>query len=344
MKFGIFDHMDRGTVPLGVQYENRLRLIEAYDAGGFHAYHLAEHHATPLGMAPSPSVFLSAVAQRTNRLRFGPLVYTLPLYHPMRVYEEICMLDHMSGGRLELGVGRGAVPHEIEHYSIAPSEGQARYFETYEILMKAFAGKTLNHTGTYYTFRDVPLEIAPVQKPHPPLWYGVSQPEATVWAAQHRLNVVVNGPTAMVRGIVERYRSEWAQAGRNAAQIPFMAMNRHIVIAETDTEAKDIAERAYKIWRANFLSLWQRHGTTPPNITALYGNSFEELQERGQGFAGTPDTVRGALERQVRETGVNYLMCRFAFGDLSLDESSRTVGLFVRQVMPALGGMREAAE
>jgi alkanesulfonate monooxygenase SsuD/methylene tetrahydromethanopterin reductase-like flavin-dependent oxidoreductase (luciferase family) len=344
MKFGIFDHMDRGSVPLGAQYESRLKLVEAYDAGGFHAYHLAEHHATPLGMAPSPSVFLAAVAQRTRRLRLGPLVYTLPLYHPVRVYEEICMLDHMSGGRLELGVGRGAVPHEIEHYSIAPSEGQARYFETYEILMKAFAGKALNHAGTFYSFRDVPLEIAPVQKPHPPLWYGVSQPEATAWAAQNNLNVVINGPTAMVRGIVERYRSEWAQGGRDAAQIPFMAMNRHIVIAETDRDAQDIAERAYAIWRASFLSLWQRHGTTPPNISALYGHTFAELQARGQGFAGSPDTVRSALERQIRETGVNYLMCRFAFGDLSFDESHRTVGLFVTHVMSALSGLRQAAE
>ena len=79
VKFGVFDHMDQGDLPLGRQYEERLRLIEAYDRGGFHAYHLAEHHATPLGMAPSPSVFLAAVAQRTKRLRFGPLVYTLSL-------------------------------------------------------------------------------------------------------------------------------------------------------------------------------------------------------------------------------------------------------------------------
>src|ERR671934_1349095 len=128
MQFGVFDHLDRNDLALGDYYEARLRIIEAYDRLGFYGYHVAEHHSTPLGMAPSPSVFLSAVAQRTRRLRFGPLVYTLPLYHPMRVYEEICMLDHMSGGRLELGVGRGAVPHEIEHYSIAPSEGQARYF------------------------------------------------------------------------------------------------------------------------------------------------------------------------------------------------------------------------
>ena len=110
MQFGVFDHLDLGAVPLGEHYENRLKLIEGYDRLGIRSYHLAEHHATPLGMAPSPSVFLAAVAQRTRRLRFGPLVYTLSLHHPLRVAEEICMLDQMSGGRLELGVGRGRLP------------------------------------------------------------------------------------------------------------------------------------------------------------------------------------------------------------------------------------------
>ena len=92
MKFGVFDHLDRGDLPLKDYYEARLKLIEAYDQAGFYAYHVAEHHSTPLGMAPSPSVFLAAVAQRTRRLRFGPLVYALPLYHPIRLIEEICML------------------------------------------------------------------------------------------------------------------------------------------------------------------------------------------------------------------------------------------------------------
>src|SRR5881296_3061874 len=80
MKFGVFDHMDRNGLPLGQQYEDRLKLIEGYERAGFHCYHLAEHHATPLGMAPSPSVFLAAAAQRTGRIRLGPLVYLLPLY------------------------------------------------------------------------------------------------------------------------------------------------------------------------------------------------------------------------------------------------------------------------
>ena len=106
MKFGIFDHLDAAG-PLA-QFDERLRLT-SLRAAGIHALHVAEHHATPLGMAPSPSVFLAAVAQRTKTLRFGPLVYTA-LYHPLRLTDEICMLDQMSGGRLELGVGRGVSP------------------------------------------------------------------------------------------------------------------------------------------------------------------------------------------------------------------------------------------
>src|SRR6185312_9448620 len=121
MEFGVFDHVDRGAGSLAELYEMRLRLTEAYDRLGLRSYHLAEHHATPLGMAPSPSVFLAAVAQRTKRLRFGPLVFTLSLHHPLRVVEEICMLDQMSGGRLELGVGRGISPHEVAYYGVDPA-------------------------------------------------------------------------------------------------------------------------------------------------------------------------------------------------------------------------------
>jgi alkanesulfonate monooxygenase SsuD/methylene tetrahydromethanopterin reductase-like flavin-dependent oxidoreductase (luciferase family) len=101
LEFGIFDHIDKGDIPLSEHYENRLKLIEAYDAAGFYADHLAEHHFSPVGTAPSPAIFFSAIAQRTERLHFGPLVYLLPFYHPLRLFEEICMLDHLSRGRFE---------------------------------------------------------------------------------------------------------------------------------------------------------------------------------------------------------------------------------------------------
>ena len=108
--FGLFDWVDRGQRPLHQLYEERLQLIEAADVAGFYSYHLAEHHATPLGMAPSPALFLAAAAQRTQKIRIGPLGCILPLYPPLRLIEEICMLDNLSHGRLDLGV-MGAAAH-----------------------------------------------------------------------------------------------------------------------------------------------------------------------------------------------------------------------------------------
>src|SRR5579872_5751247 len=190
MKFGIFDHMDRGRSDIGRQFDERLRLIELYEKAGFHAYHLAEHHATPLGMAPSPSVFLAAVAQRTKTLRFGPLVYTVNLYHPLRLIDEICMLDQMSGGRLELGIGKGISPHELAYYGVAPEKAQGLYVEASSVILKALAGGTLSFQGEQFRFDEVPIEVTPVQRPHPPLWCGTSSPEGAAWFAEHRVNCV----------------------------------------------------------------------------------------------------------------------------------------------------------
>ena len=134
MKFGVFDHMDDASVPHGELYANRLQLAEAFDGAGFHAYHLAEHHGTPIGCAASPGLFLAALAQRTRRLRFGPMVYLLPFYHPLRLIEEVCMLDQMSGGRLELGIGRGVSPFETAAYgstSRRPSRCTMKRFRSY---------------------------------------------------------------------------------------------------------------------------------------------------------------------------------------------------------------------
>src|SRR5215510_1308487 len=98
MKFGIFDYIDARGETLHKTYEDRLALLQAAEAAGFHGYHLTEHHATPLSMTPSPSVFLAAAARETRRIRLGTLLYLLPLYHPLRLLEELCMLDHLSDG------------------------------------------------------------------------------------------------------------------------------------------------------------------------------------------------------------------------------------------------------
>src|SRR6476659_1977364 len=151
MKFGVFDHMDRAGGDLHRQFDDRLKLIELYERAGFHAYHIAEHHATPLGMAPSPSVFLAAVAQRTRTLRFGPLVYTVNLYHPLRLIDEICMRDPMSGGRLELCIARGISPSDVCYDGVDPQTGPERFAEALEVILKGLTQPRLDHHGKYFT-------------------------------------------------------------------------------------------------------------------------------------------------------------------------------------------------
>ena len=334
MKFGVFDHLDASGAPLAEFYEQRLRLAEAYDRIGIHALHIAEHHATPLGMAPSPSVFLSAVAQRTKRLRLGPLVYTLALYQPLRLADEICMLDQMSGGRFELGVGRGVSPIEIEYFGVDPAKAQAMYLEAYQVLMLALRERTLTFEGEYYRYKDVPLQLTPLQRPHPPIWYGLSNPASAEFAAASDFNVVSNGSPGAVRVITDRYRAEWDRRGKDPRQIPFIGIARHVVIADTDAEALALARRAYARWWEGFIYLWQKRGMKPPFTT--YTGDFDAVLKNGQAIVGSPDTVRETIAAQVKEAGLNYLLLRFAFGDLTLDESMRSVEYFARKVRPAL--------
>jgi alkanesulfonate monooxygenase SsuD/methylene tetrahydromethanopterin reductase-like flavin-dependent oxidoreductase (luciferase family) len=337
LRFGIFDHVDRGDLPLGEFYEARLRLAEAYDRAGFYGYHVAEHHSTPLGMAASPSVFLAAVAQRTRRLRLGPMVYTLSQYHPIRLLEEICMLDHMSGGRFDLGIGKGISPIEIAYYGVDPAEADRRFDEVLEILMKGFAagvaGRTLSHEGEFFRFREVPLEFAPLQRPHPPLWYGVIKPDSAERAARRGFNFVSNASAGFMRQLVAHHRAAW-RAPEDVSAPPLLGMNRFVVIAETDEVALARARRAYRRWWASFMALWQRHDRAPVNVN--YPPEFDGQVADGRAIAGSPETVARALRQHVAESGTNYLVGRFAFGDLSLAESLETVDLFARHVMPAL--------
>ena len=333
MKIGVFDHMDRGLAPLDRFYEERLKLVEAYDRAGFYGYHVAEHHATPLGVAPSPGVWLAAVAQRTKRLRFGPLVYLLPLYHPIKLLEEICMLDQMSGGRLMLGVGRGISPIELRYYGLDPEQTPAMYAEALEVLLRGMTKPYLNFEGRYYRYRDVPMEMAPFQAPYPPLWYGLGRAEAIPWAAQNRVNIVGNLPGAGMRALTDRYRTEWDSLGHDPADLPLMGVGRHVVVAQTDKEALEVARRGYDKWRASFLKLWIAHDMMPV-AHAIFPERYEDAEEQGRAVAGTPEKVRAFLQRTIDEAGLNYI---------TGEEALNSIDLFTRYVMPDITDHREAA-
>ena len=341
MKFGVFDHMDDAGVPLGQLYADRLALVEAYDRAGIWGYHLAEHHATPLGCASSPSLFLAAMAQRTRSLRFGPLVYLLPFYHPLRLIEEICMLDQMSGGRFQLGVGRGVSPFETQAYGLDFGQTGEIYHEAFQLILKGLASDELTFEGKHYQFRNVPMILHPVQRPHPPLWYGTTIPENADWPAANDVNIVTIALRPTGRVITDRYRAVRGRLGKTN-ETPLMGMARHVVVADTDEQALAIARRAYPRWRNSFRWLFARHGTEP-RITAIYPETFDGLAALDNGVAGSPKTVRDFIAAEIAATGANYLLSWFAFGDMTLAESLHSVELFAREVMPAFADAREAA-
>ncbi len=334
MHFGVFDHLDRNELALRDFFESRLKIIEAYDRNGFYSYHIAEHHSTPLGMAPSPTVFMSAIAQRTERLRFGPLVFAMPFYSPLRLIEEIAMIDQMSGGRVDMGFGRGASPIEMNYHGIDFEKSEAMYREGLEVVVKGLTQKKLTHHGEHYNYEDVPIEIEPFQKPHPPIWYGASSPESAARAAARGQNIVNLDVPERAAAVISAYREAWTSL-HGAAPPPKLGVGRFIVVAQSDEAALEAARRAYPKWHRSFSWLYHIHGRSP--MRGERAKDFDSLRDVEQkGIAGSPKTVIDYLSKQMRETGSNYLVGQFAFGDLTEKEVLTSIDLFGKHVMPAL--------
>ena len=333
MKFGVMDHVDDSGLATQAHFAARLTFVETLDQVGFHSYHVAEHHGTRLGFAPSPNVYLSAVAQRTRQLRFGPMVYVAGLYHPMRLAEEICMLDQMSGGRLQIGLGRGAVSIEQELYGIDPQVAARRYEEARDLVLAALSAQTVNFSGEHFQVRDFPMVLRCLQQPRPPLWYGLGHPEGAVWAAAHAANVISLRPAAMARAALDRYRQEWQRLGGAQPDLPFMGVCRHVVVAETDAEALGAARTAFRRWRASLSALWDQRGVAFP---LPMPHSWDELEAGGMAIAGSPRRVAEFVRAQNAAVAGNFLMCQMMFGDMPLEFAQQSARLFAFEVVPQL--------
>jgi alkanesulfonate monooxygenase SsuD/methylene tetrahydromethanopterin reductase-like flavin-dependent oxidoreductase (luciferase family) len=331
MELGIFDHLDRRDVPVDEFYESRLRLLERYDAAGFSAYHLAEHHATPLGLAPVPGIFLAAATQRTRRIRLGPCVYCLPLYEPLRLIEEICMLDHLSRGRFDVGVGRGIVPYEMAYFNLHHLETEEIYREALEVIRQGLTSEVLDHRGPRYTYRKVPMVLRPFQKPHPPLWYGLGHLAGAEWAAANGVHVITNHTAELARPLLDRYREVW-QRKQGTGALPRLGMSRHVVVAPRRAEAEALARPNYAAWYANLTKLWQDFGAIP----LRFARDLDEARQRGVAIVGTPAEVREEIERQVAASGCTYFVPRLTFGEITEGQAVANIDLFTAEVMPHL--------
>ena len=334
MEFGIFDHLDASGRQLHDYYEDRLKLIELFDRSGFRGYHVAEHHSTPLGMAPSPTVFLSAVASRTERLRFGPLVFALPLYHPLRLVQEICMVDQISKGRLEIGFGRGASPIEASYFGNDHAEAEQTYRDSLDLILKALESGSMDGRGTFHNYPDIPLHVECYQKPHPPLWYGVHSTESADRAARMGSNIVSLDTAEETKEFADRFRGVWNELHGSSKPVPLIGLGIFIFVAEDDDTALRIARRAYPVWHESFNWLFERHNTPLPRHARPA--EFDAMAAQGRAVAGSPDTVSAFLEDRLSVSSATYLVGQHVFGDLSPEEATRSVELFASDVMPAL--------
>jgi alkanesulfonate monooxygenase SsuD/methylene tetrahydromethanopterin reductase-like flavin-dependent oxidoreductase (luciferase family) len=374
LQFGIFDHIE--PVPgqaLTQIYGERLHLLERYDAAGFYAYHLAEHHTPAVhSLAPSQNVFLAAASQRTRQLRLAPCIYVLPLHHPLRLIEEICMLDHLSDGRLEVGVGRGGVLEAHFWGSDADVERNlARYRETLAILKRGLSHDELTFTGEFYNFEALPMRLRPKQQPYPPMWYMRN----VETAALDGMNTVIVGSLDSFEANVARYHELWqvhqGVDGRTVQGMePKIGLVNHIVLADSDAEAVTIAKPAWGEYAWN-LEAPRRLEVEQRGLTQFLGGNMNrrpaglpdreadleryrvaerpEAQRRrraapggiggdgrGAGFsviAGTPDSIRTYMDEYVA-TGANYFVCSFQWGGLTHDQAMRSIDLFVEEIMP----------
>jgi alkanesulfonate monooxygenase SsuD/methylene tetrahydromethanopterin reductase-like flavin-dependent oxidoreductase (luciferase family) len=262
------------------------------------------------------------------------MVYLLPLYHPLRLIDEVCMLDQMSGGRFLYGVGRGISPIEVGFYGIDFATGAEQFREAYEVIRIGLTEDELTYHGKFYDFDHVPIVMKPQQKPFPELWYGTSRPDSIPWAAKEGAHIVTLRDTAAAKAIIDLYRSEWQKLGRRAADMPMMGINRHLVVADTEAGARDIARRAYPSWRRNMERLWAKYDVPFP-LGASLPQEWDPLEAHGHAIAGTPAQVRDFIATAVDASSATYFVCDFAFGSMSHAEAMRSVELFAAEVMPA---------
>lgn len=242
------------------------------------------------------------------------------------------MLDHMSGGRYELGVGKGVSPIEVGFYGIDPNHSQRQYVEALQLIRQGMTSEELTYSGEFYRFDKIPMVMKPLQQPHPPLWYGVLNPETAVWAAANDVNLVTLLPAPATRAVTDRYRAEWVALSKLQDKLPLLGLIRHMVLAEDEDSARRAAEHGYRLWRRNMEILWVQHGMVLP---LPLPPEFEPLRAHGGAFAGTPAKAREYIAEQIDTAGVNYFVADVAFGDLTYEDALRTAELLAHEVMPA---------
>lgn len=346
MRFGTFSYNQaRPWVSEKQAFEELLEQILLTEKLGFDDAWFAEHHHSDYGMLASPNLIIASLAHRTKRLRMGNLVSVLPLYDPMRFAEECGMLDILTGGRLNVGLGRGVPKDDIKH-RLDRDTAQARFEEGIEILMKAWSGETFSYSGKAWGYEEISCRPQPLQKPHPPIYYGAGSPESPAMVARRGWNLALSRqPLANCARAIQSYREERAKHpelnGKGDA-----IMVRDVYVADTDEQAwRDAAPQLTRFWQLATDNFWRGDSVSPedlPKFTERYayypgGLNIKKLDEWGTSLIGSPETVIKKARTMIEIAKPDCLVGMCSFGGLSHEQISRSIELFGTKVMPALG-------
>jgi alkanesulfonate monooxygenase SsuD/methylene tetrahydromethanopterin reductase-like flavin-dependent oxidoreductase (luciferase family) len=330
MKFGVlqFFSWPERRVSLPTVYDRALQRVEIMDRAGYDAVWLAEHHFSGYSVCPSVHMMGVHIANRTTRLRIGMAVSLAAFYHPLRLAEEVALLDVLSGGRVNWGAGRGFDPTEFRVFGVPLEESAPRFQEAVEIVLAAWKNERLHWSGRYWRFEDVEVLPKPLQQPHPPVWLATGSPEAIGWAARHGYSILLGPHQTFAENAAnrERYRQE-LEANGHALAGRDLPIARLVAVAESDAAAEEIARAGVQWIAGSYINPSKASGITAKGHAMTMGE-----QERIERYIsscvihGRPERVVDQIERLRSEMYLDYLMIA------PLSHSSFM--MFTEQVLP----------
>ncbi|HUZ13782.1 MAG TPA: LLM class flavin-dependent oxidoreductase [Caulobacteraceae bacterium] len=329
MKLGVlqfFGWADR-RIPLATIYERAIARFEIMDRAGYDAVWLAEHHFSAFSVCPSVHMMATMAAARTRRLRIGTAVSLAPFYHPLRLAEEVALLDHLSGGRVNWGAGRGFSRVEFDAFGIAVDESASRFRETVEIVLAAWRDERVVHRGAHFRIEGVEVLPKPLQQPHLPVWMAATSDGAIDWAAGRGFSILMDPHcTHAELGVKRRRYGEALAAAGHAEAARDIPMARLIAIAPSAARAAEVARRGAAWTVGSYIGPQHRPAHAAPSAVA----QSDPVQRYVDDVIihGTP---RGVVEqiRKLQETAaLNYLLCA--------PLSQESFSLLTDEVLPAL--------
>ena len=352
MEFGTYDLFQWNVikaVPEPVDYyDQHLSEVQLAEEVG-HRYHFViEHQGNNVGQCSSPTVYLSALAQRTSTIRFGAMIFQLPFYNPLRLAQDTAMLDQLSRGRLEFGAGIGVLEHEFIRWNLPFQQRRAIAEESLEVIKRAWTEETVTHQGEYWTFDEaIPLP-GPYQKPHPPIWFACHSKTSFEYAADHNYHVSQNLDVDPI--IAEKFQL-WRRLWKDAAHktpLPRTFLTRAVHVAETDEQAREEAATYISGAYATGIDRLERSrvgykGNEDNPTTREIRRVFEGMEtgldfwiDNGLAHVGSPETVAKRLEAQHELIGMDIFCGRHRFGEIPNHMVEKSIRLFGEKVIPAL--------